>query len=68
MEVAENNKNNAEENVKEVEPGVDGEEAAALANLVAHLLRKAFSSNLFSAGLLISFGFFLLLTWLEPPS
>ena len=47
---------------------MDGEEAAALANLVAHLLRKAFSSNLFSAGLLISFGFFLLLTWLEPPS
>ena len=45
---------------------MDGEEAAALANLVAHLLRKAFSSNLLSAGLFINFGFFFLLTWLEP--
>ena len=58
MEVAENNKNNAEENVKEVEPGVDGEEAAALANLVAQLFRKVFSSYLLSGGLFLNFGVF----------
>ena len=50
--------NNAEENVKEVEPGVDEEESAALANLVVHLFRKVFSSYLLSSGLFLNFGVF----------
>ena len=52
-----------EENSEKVEKGVDGEEAAAITNLVALLLRKVFSRNLLSAGLVlnhVNFGSFLL--------
>ena len=60
---AENSKNNTETNVKEVEPGVDVEEAAAIVNLVVHLLRKVFSSNIICAGLVLNFRFFFLLSY-----
>ena len=64
-EGAENSKNNADENVEKVEQRVDGEEAAAIANLVVLLLRKVFSRNLLSAsaGLVlnhVNFGSFFL--------
>ena len=52
-----------EENSEKVEKGVDGEEAAAITNLVALLLRKVFSRNLLSAGLVlnhVNFGSFFL--------
>ena len=45
-EGAKDREDNAEDDVEDVEPGVDGEEAAALAILVASLLRKVFRSNL----------------------
>ena len=43
-EGAEDSEDNTEEDVEEVEPNVDGEEAAALDNLVASLLKKEISS------------------------
>ena len=55
-EGAKDSEDNAEHDVEEVEPGVDGEEAAALANLVASLLRKVFRSNLLSDGLVLTGG------------
>ena len=54
---AKDSEDNAEPDIEEVEPGVDGEEAAALANLVPSLFRKVFRSKLLSDGLVLRFQF-----------
>ena len=53
---AKDSEDNAEHDVEEVKTGVDGEEAVALANLVASLLRNIFRSNLLSDGLVLTSG------------
>ena len=65
-ECSEDSQDEAEDDVKEVEPGVDGAEAAALTNLMALLLRKVFNCNLLGGCLVINcvifcFVFFLIL-------
>ena len=53
-ECSEDSQDEAEDDVKEVEPCVEGEEAAALTNLMALLLRKVFNCNLLGGCLVIN--------------